>query len=97
MLLFLSDIMLIITNLTKHFKGNFAATLQGINLQLSAGEFCILVGDNGSGKSTLLSCISGEYQFDEGNINIDKRKVYCRRFTVFGVRGKFTLLFKLHH
>ncbi len=67
--------MLIITNLTKHFKGNFAATLQGINLQLSAGEFCILVGDNGSGKSTLLSCISGEYQFDEGNINIDKRKV----------------------
>jgi putative ABC transport system ATP-binding protein len=60
--------MLKITNLTKSFIGNANPTLREINLDLSHGDFCIVIGGNGSGKSTLLRCISKEYEIDSGSI-----------------------------
>ncbi len=62
--------MLQLTNIQKSFSGNFEPTLKGINLELLAGEFCVLIGSNGSGKSTLLRSIAGEYQTDTGHIKI---------------------------
>ncbi len=62
--------MLNIIGLHKSFPGRFAPVLKNINLQLSAGEFCILIGSNGSGKSTLLKSITGEYKVDIGNIRL---------------------------
>jgi ATP-binding cassette subfamily F protein uup len=42
--------------------------LDGINLQLEAGERLCLMGRNGTGKSTLLKLISGEIDPDGGDI-----------------------------
>lgn len=44
------------------------AALNGVDLDLAAGEFAIVIGSNGSGKSTTLNAISGELQLDAGKV-----------------------------
>ena len=58
-----------VSNLTKNF-GN-TKVLQQINLEVSDGEFIVLLGPSGCGKSTLLNMIAGLESVDEGQILID--------------------------
>ena len=60
--------MLTIDNLHVSIEGK--AILNGINLDVRAGEIHAIMGPNGSGKSTLSSAIAGNenYQVDKGNI-----------------------------
>ncbi len=60
--------MLKLEKIKKTFPGGFEPVLKGIDLTLSPGEFCIVIGSNGSGKSTLMRSISGEYSVDSGKI-----------------------------
>ena len=58
-----------VSNLTKNF-GN-TQVLKQINLEVSDGEFIVLLGPSGCGKSTLLNIIAGLENEDEGKILID--------------------------
>ena len=49
--------------------------LQGIDLEIPAGQFVTVIGSNGSGKSTLLNCISGDTSVTNGRIVIDGANV----------------------
>ena len=49
--------------------------LRGVDLQVSTGEFCVLVGPSGCGKSTLLRTIAGLEDIQKGTIEIDGRQV----------------------
>lgn len=60
--------MLKLKKITKFFPGNHRAILNEIDLELSPGEFCVIIGSNGSGKSTLMKTIAGEYEIENGAI-----------------------------
>jgi len=57
----------------KTFPG--AVALDGVDLEVAAGEVHILLGENGAGKSTLMKILSGAYEKDAGEIFVDARKV----------------------
>jgi multiple sugar transport system ATP-binding protein len=62
-----------ISALSKNY-GN-VAVLRGIDLDIAAGEFVVLVGPSGCGKSTLLRLIAGLDTADHGEIRIGGRVV----------------------
>jgi multiple sugar transport system ATP-binding protein len=49
--------------------------IQGVDLEVRDGEFCVFVGPSGCGKSTLLRMIAGLEDTTSGDILIDGRRV----------------------
>ncbi|HLN11002.1 MAG TPA: ATP-binding cassette domain-containing protein, partial [Xanthobacteraceae bacterium] len=70
--------MLVINGLRKSF---FAGTpsermaLDGVNLTLAEGTFCIVIGSNGAGKSTLLNAIAGKFPVGPGETMFDGQDI----------------------
>ncbi len=61
--------MLKLINVSKHFPG--VRALDNVQFDMRTGEVHALLGENGAGKSTLIKIISGVYQPDEGELQID--------------------------
>ena len=59
--------------IVKAFPG--VRALDGVRLQLHAGQVTALIGENGAGKSTIVKLLTGIYQPDEGQIRVDGRPV----------------------
>ncbi|MDQ2681669.1 MAG: sugar ABC transporter ATP-binding protein, partial [Candidatus Eremiobacteraeota bacterium] len=57
----------------KSFPG--VRALDGVTLELYAGEVLALVGENGAGKSTLMKILAGAQAADQGEILIDGKPV----------------------
>jgi simple sugar transport system ATP-binding protein len=55
--------------------GNILA-LQGISLEVSAGEVMCVLGDNGAGKSTLIKIIAGLHQHSTGTYEVEGTPVH---------------------
>ncbi|MBU2293496.1 MAG: ABC transporter ATP-binding protein, partial [Gammaproteobacteria bacterium] len=61
--------MLELRHVTHSYPGASRAALQGIDLQLQAGECLGLLGSNGAGKTTLLSLLSGVLTLQQGELH----------------------------
>jgi D-xylose transport system ATP-binding protein len=69
----MSDPILSARGLSKRFGP--VQALDGVDLEVRAGEVLALVGDNGAGKSTLVKSISGIHSVDSGEISFQGRPV----------------------
>jgi simple sugar transport system ATP-binding protein len=56
------------------FYGNIRA-LEGVRLEVRAGEITCVLGDNGAGKSTLIKIVAGLHQQDGGSYRIEGEEV----------------------
>jgi simple sugar transport system ATP-binding protein len=60
-------------DISKYFGAVVA--LEGVSLEVRAGEINCLLGDNGAGKSTLIKTLSGVHPPDDGTLAIDGEPV----------------------
>ncbi|MEU5432911.1 ATP-binding cassette domain-containing protein [Streptomyces sp. NPDC020719] len=56
------------------YYGNIRA-LEGVSLEVHAGEISCVLGDNGAGKSTLIKIIAGLHRHDAGAFRIEGKDV----------------------
>jgi ABC-type sugar transport system ATPase subunit len=79
--------LLVLRGIRKRFGG--VTALDGVDLQLRAGEIHALLGANGAGKSTLINILGGIHQPDEGEIRLLGEPVRIASVTTadrFGIR-----------
>lgn len=79
--------MLRIVNFSKSYKGSRKA-VDGLNLEVNAGDIFGFIGHNGAGKTTTIRAIAGVLDFEEGDILIDgvsvkKDPVRCKKVTAY--------------
>lgn len=65
--------MLQVSNVT--FSYGHVCALDGISLEVNAGEVVAIIGSNGAGKTTLLQTISGIHRPSSGSITFDGRLI----------------------
>ena len=64
---------LTLSGVSKTFPG--VRALHDVSLKLYPGTVTSLIGENGAGKSTLVKILTGIYQPDEGEIQLDGQKI----------------------
>lgn len=86
--------MISVHQLTKCYGDN--PVLQGIDLQIGAGEFVVVLGQSGAGKSTLLRCMNRLAHADSGTLQvagIDAMHAHDER----ALRRQVAMIFQHHN
>ncbi len=73
--------------------GTFQA-LNGVDLDVHAGEVVCLIGPSGSGKSTLLRCTNGLETIDGGDIEFEGASLPREEHTLRAVRRRMGMVFQ---
>lgn len=73
------------SGISKAFGSN--PVLDGVFLEVEAGEVVALLGENGAGKSTLIKILGGIYKADGGEIRIDGQKKDIHTAAIAGENG----------
>ncbi len=85
-------IMIQIKSLHKKFGSH--EVLRGIDLDVSAGEVCVIMGPSGSGKSTLLRCINRLEEITSGAVIVDAHDVMDKNTDINFVRTEAGMVFQ---
>jgi phospholipid/cholesterol/gamma-HCH transport system ATP-binding protein len=71
------------------------AVLDGVNMDIGAGESVVIIGGSGTGKSVTLKCILGLLTPDEGQIEVDGQSVVgISQSERDDINDKFGMLFQ---
>ncbi len=68
--------------------------LDGIDLDVSAGEVLVVIGPSGSGKSTLLRCVNLLEPVDSGRIFLEGEEITRKGADVSAVRQRIGIVFQ---
>ncbi|MFF7397886.1 glutamine ABC transporter ATP-binding protein GlnQ [Achromobacter sp. NPDC008082] len=79
-------------NVTKHFGESMV--LNGISLNIDAGEVVVVVGPSGSGKSTFLRCINVLETINDGDLLVDGLSVKGDAAQVREIRREAGMVFQ---
>ena len=66
---------LAVSEVVKEFSGERGAktrALDGVSVEIAAGDWIVIVGPNGSGKSTLLNLLAGRFRPDRGTVTLER-------------------------
>ncbi len=77
------DALIRLDDVTKRYGGAGRAALDGIGLQVAAGEAVAIMGPSGSGKSTLLNLVAGLDRPTRGAVTVGGKRI--DRMTESGV------------
>jgi putative ABC transport system ATP-binding protein len=69
------DTLIELAEVTKRYPGDGQPALDGVNLQVTAGEAVAVMGPSGSGKSTLLNLIAGLDRPTAGTVTVAGQRV----------------------
>jgi polar amino acid transport system ATP-binding protein len=83
---------LALRQVSKRFGAHQA--LDGVTLEIAAGEVVAIIGRSGSGKSTLLRCINGLEAYDDGEIIVDGQRVDRDVRQIVAIREKVAMVFQ---
>ena len=81
----------------KCLRKRFGAThvLNGVDLNIRAGESMVIIGGSGTGKSVMIKCILGLIQADAGRIEVDGVDVtHLKGRALAAHRARFGMLFQ---
>ena len=78
---FIDKIMIKIKNISKKFlvKKNIVQALENVSLEIEENDCFAIVGESGSGKTTLANILLGIYDYDNGEIFLDNKKISSKR------------------
>jgi branched-chain amino acid transport system ATP-binding protein len=62
----MSQVLLQVSDLVRHFAG--VRAVDGVSLEIDAGQCVALIGPNGAGKSTLFACLAGQQSPSSGQV-----------------------------
>ena len=62
--------------------------MNNVSFTLPKGSSLVIIGGSGSGKSVLIKCISGLYDLDQGQIEVNGRVLTSRRNQINSMRRK---------
>ena len=86
--------MIRVRDLSKRYPSGTVA-LDGVTLEVGAGEFIALIGSSGAGKSTFLRCLNGLVTPTAGLVSVDGRLVTgASRDGLRGVRASVGFVFQ---
>ncbi len=68
--------------------------LDGLDLDVAAGEVLVVIGASGSGKSTLLRCVNLLERLDSGRIFFEGREITAGDANVSAVRQRIGMVFQ---
>jgi phosphonate transport system ATP-binding protein len=82
---------LTIRNIEKRFNNGFHA-LKGVNVEVAAGSFTVVLGPSGAGKSTLLRLMNGLESATRGDVAVDGVAVTAGNLRA--IRGNVAMVFQ---
>lgn len=86
------DIVLRIEGLKKSYGDN--VVIDGLDLEVRAGEVIVIIGPSGCGKSTLLRCINALEDIQGGRILLEGQEVDGKSKNIAQIRQKLGMVFQ---
>lgn len=93
----MNELLVNVINARKEYEGGQVIALDGVNLQVSPGEFVAITGPSGSGKTTLLNLVGAMDIPDSGEIIINGFPVSTRRELDRIRAEKIGFVFQMHN